>query len=409
MRLSTFIARRYLFSKKRQNVINIISAISVIGVTIGTTALIVVMSVFNGIELLLQESSESFTPDIVITPNSGKFFRMSDSLYTRLKNMPGVVVCYKVIEEKCLAKNGSKMLPVTIKGVSTDYINNTGLSRNIRVGNVLAEDNVIIGSGIAVMMGVYVSQSDSLLCYFPNRESSLVGMSSLRSIVLHPSSIMSVQQDIDSKYILTNVSTAQKLFGLSQEYSKIEIWLYDLSKPLYNRSDTKTIGIIKSKISNLLKKAYTIEDKFEINKVYYSMMRTEKLSVFLILLFILIVASFNIVGSISMLILDKKEDMITFKAMGMTKKQVISIFRQEGTMITILGVILGTSLGILLVFMQQQYGFLTMGNGNYITSSYPVDLVISDVFIIVVSILSIGWFAALLPVKYLIKKFDIFN
>jgi len=409
MRLSTFIARRYLFSKKRQNVINIISAISVIGVTIGTTALIVVMSVFNGIELLLQESSESFTPDIVITPNSGKFFRMSDSLYTSLKNMPGVEVCYKVIEEKCLAKNGSKMLPVTIKGVTTDYINNTGLQRNIKVGSILDENNVIIGSGIAVMMGVYTSESDSLLCYFPNRESSSNSMSSLRSIVLHPSSIMSVQQDIDSKYIMTNVSTAQKLFGLSQEYSKIEIWLYNLSKPVYNKSDTKTIGIIKSKISHLLKKAYTIEDKFEINKVYYSMMRTEKLSVFLILLFILIVASFNIVGSISMLILDKKDDMLTFKAMGMTKKQVISIFRQEGTMITIVGVLLGTFLGILLVFMQQQYGFLTMGNGNYITSSYPVDLVISDVFIIVVSILSIGWFAAFLPVKYLIKKMDIFN
>jgi len=409
MKLSTFIARRYLFSKKRQNVINIISTISVIGVFIGTTALIVIMSVFNGIELLLQESSESFTPDIVITPNSGKFFRMSDSLYTSIKNMPDIVDCYQVIEEKCLAKHGGKMQPVTIKGVSSDYIRNTGLSNNIRGGIIKKEDNVIIGSGVAIMLELYMFETDSLMCYFPNRKSSLSNMSSLRSIKLRPTSIISVQQDIDSEYIITNIPTAQKLFELSREYSKIEIWLYPVSRPLHQKADAQTIQIVKAKISHLLQNSYTIKDKFEINKIYYSMMRTEKLSVFLILLFILIVASFNIVGSISMLILDKKEDMITLKSMGMTKKQIISIFRQEGFMITIIGVLIGTLFGVLLVFLQQEYGFLTMGNGNYITSFYPVDLVLSDVLTIVAAILLIGWFAALLPVRYLIKRIDIFN
>lgn len=397
MKLSFFIARRYLFSKKKQNAINIISAISVAGVAIGTTALIVILSVFNGIDLILQKSTDSMTPDLIISPVKGKFANFDSLAYRILLAHSDIDYFNPVVEENALLKYGDRLKPVVVKGVIPDYGVVTGLQENIIQGEFrLREGDLyasVVGQGVAAELGIGLNYLTPLVFYYPNKEISSLN-AALNTESAFPVGFFSSQQGVDNKYIFTDINFARKLFRLDHQISKIEI-------KLKNPEILKKIKVQLQKISG---ENFKVEDKYEINRSFYAMMKSEKLVVFLILLFILFIASFNIVGSISMLILDKKEDLATYKALGMTSPKIISVFRTEGNLITYVGAFVGLVLGVLICFLQQTFGFIKLGEGNYIIEAYPVKLVFGDIAFILLTVLLIGYIASYFPVKYLIKK-----
>ena len=407
MWLSLFIAKRYLFSKKKQNAINIISTISVVGVTIGTAALIIILSVFNGIDVLLQKSTNSFYPDVVISPTNGKTITYDSLKCAQINNINGVDYFYSVIQEKTIVKHQDSYLPVILKGIDSKYVLNSDFNQYIRGGIPKLKDNdkfcVLIGNTAAIELGIYnISNSSPITFYYPNKNSSNA-LNALTTRTAKLSAVYSVQQEIDAQYIICDIEFAKSLFKLDNKISKIEIKL---------KSD-KYIDSAKEEINRIFNNAptkdksittYKIQDKFEINQAFFAMMRSEKFAVFMILLFILLIASFNIIGSISMLIIDKKEDLVTYKAMGMPKETIASIFTTEGKLITIIGTIIGTVLGVAVCFIQEHYGLLTLGEGGYIVNAYPVKLILSDIMIIVATVLAIGYIASIIPVKYLINK-----
>lgn len=397
MKLSFFIARRYLFSKKKQNAINIISAISVAGVAIGTTALIVILSVFNGIDLILQKSTDSMTPDLIISPVKGKFANFDSLAYRALLAHSDIDYFNPVVEENALLKYGDRLKPVVVKGVIPDYGVVTGLQGNIIQGEFrLREGDLyasVVGQGVAAELGIGLNYLTPLVFYYPNKEASSLN-AALNTESTFPAGFFSSQQGVDNKYILTDINFARKLFRLDHQISKIEIKL----------KNPEILRKVKVQLQKISGENFKVEDKYEINRSFYAMMKSEKLVVFLILLFILFIASFNIVGSISMLILDKKEDLATYKALGMTSPKIISVFRTEGNLITYVGAFVGLVLGVLICFLQQTFGFIKLGEGNYIIEAYPVKLVFGDIAFILLTVLLIGYIASYFPVKYLIKK-----
>ena len=397
MKLSLFIAKRYLFSKKKQNAINIISVISVVGVAIGTSALVIILSVFNGIDLLLQKSADSFTPDLVISPLTGKFSHFDDSLYQALRNNSSVAYYNQIVEEKALVKYDDKLSPVTIKGVADDYARNTHFEDNIIQGTFQLKTGdtykSVVGYGLAAELGIGLNFLTPMVFYYPDKNAG-VSASALNTAYLYPSAFFSSQQEIEGQYVLTDLEFAQRLFGINDQISKIEIKL----------KDSKLIPEVKKELSDFTDTTYRLEDKYELNKAFYAMMKSEKLAVFMILLFILLIASFNIIGSISMLILDKKEDLGTYKALGMTNQRIISVFKTEGNLITMAGAVIGLVFGTLICLLQEKYGLITLGDGSYIITAYPVKIVFEDILLIVLAVLSIGYTASYFPVKYLVNK-----
>lgn len=398
MRLPFFIAQRYLFSKKKQSAINIISIISIIGVTVGTTALIVILSVFNGIDLFLQQTTDSLTPDLVISPTTGKFTTFDSTVYQFIGTHPDIAHYNKVVEEKALVKYGDKLSPVIIKGVTEDFATNTHFENNIVQGDFILEADsnykAIVGYGLAAELGIGLNFLTPMIFYYPNKESSST-MSALNTEYLYPTAFFSSQQDVEAKYVLTDIRFAQQLFRIDNKISKIEI-------KLKNPDHTNQV---KEKLTEITGAGYKTEDKYELNRSYYAMMKSEKLAVFTILLFILLIASFNIIGSISMLILDKKEDLGIYKALGMSQKNIISIFKTEGQLITLLGAVIGLALGVGICVLQEKFGLITLGDGgNYIVNAYPVQLVFSDIMMIMAAVVLIGYAASYFPVRYLVKK-----
>lgn len=397
MRLSFFIAKRYLFSPKKQHAINIISAISVVGVAIGTAALIVILSVFNGIDLLLQESTDSFTPDIVLSPQTGKFACFDTLVYRALEEEPAIAFYSNVVEEKALVKYGERLAPVTVKGVEETYAAHTHIERNIVEGDFILKNKggyqAVVGYGVAATLGIGLNFLTPLVFYFPNRK-AVGNASALNTEYLFPSAFFSSQQEIDGEYVITDIDFARQLFGIRDRISKIEV---KLTSPAY-------LNQVKDRLRQVSGERYKVEDKYELNKAFYAMMKSEKLAVFLILLFILLIASFNIVASIAMLILDKKEDLTIYRSMGMNDKRIISVFKTEGNLITLIGAALGLLAGTALCMLQEKYGFITLGDGSYIVTAYPVKLVWGDIVLIMVTVLAIGYTASYFPVRYLVNK-----
>ena len=397
MKLSVFIARRYLFSKKKQNAINIISAISVAGVAVGTTALIVVLSVFNGIDSLLTEATDSFTADILVTPAEGKFMAADTALLERLAGEEAVASADVAVEEKSLVKFGDNLVPVTVKGVGPDYDAHNHISASIAGGRfALTVDSLpaaVLGYGIAASLKARLGTGSPVTFYYPNRRGG-TSLSSLRSEAIYPIGIFSAQQEIDAKYVFIDIEVARRLFNTPGKISQIEL-------KLKNPDD---IGTFKEKLAEQIGGAYKVADKYDANRSFYAMMRSEKLAVFLILLFILFIASFNIVGSVSMLIIDKKDDIGVYQALGMTREKIISIFRLEGNLITGLGAAAGLLIGTGLCLAQEHFGLLTLGEGSYIVSAYPVKVVAGDVLLSLAAVVLIGSVASYFPVKFLVKK-----
>lgn len=403
MRLSFFIAKRYLISKKSHNLINIISLISVIGLVVGTMALIVVLSVFNGFEDVIQSMYNTFNPDYVITAKKGKTFNLTTFPADKLSNIDGVIGLTEIVEEDALFKYGDKQHIARLKGVSENFTSLVSLDTLMVNGSfVLKEGNsnfAVVGAGVAWYLDIYPQNiSKFLSVYVPKRgnSSSVSFGNAFNNMVVHPSGVFSVQQEFDEKYVLVPIGFVRELMDYSDEVTSVEIRLGE---------DADVTGI-KTEIEDLLGSEYVVLDRAEQNKSLFNLLKSEKLAIFFILVFILILLSFNMIGSLSILILEKSKDVGIMSVMGADRKLVRRIFMNEGLLISFVGSMAGLLLGFVILFLQQQYGLIQLGGGDgaFIISAYPVKLQLVDFVTVFITVMIIGFIATIYPVIYLVNR-----
>ena len=402
MNLPFYIAKRYLVSKKKQNVINIISMISVIGVSLGTMALIIVLSAFNGLNVLIGDLFGSFDPDLKILPAVGKTFNPGSSEFDQIKKMDKVLFYAEALEDNALLKYGNRQRPAIVKGVSEDFALMTGIDTMLSDGKfVLEQENqqyAVLGYNVAGNLGVGLNFIDPIKFYVPRRKAKLGRnpMDAFNVDFLFPKGIFTIQEEFDSQYVLVPMAFARRLFDKKEAVSAIEIKLKNL-----DHSDE-----VQEQIQTLLGENYVVKNRFQQHDVLFKMMETEKTAIFFILAFILVIASFNIIGSLSMLIIDKQGDIETLRSIGANKTLIQRIFLLEGWLISLSGAVIGTVLGILVCVLQIKFGLIKItGADNFIFSNYPVKIVFFDVMVVFVTVVIIGYLASRLPVRYLTRKF----
>lgn len=403
MNLPFFFAWRYLFAKKSHNVINIISAISAVGMAIGTAALIIVLSIYNGFDSLVKSMLNDFDPDILITPAEGKTFVPEGPAYDWIYGQEIVKNMCCVITENVFVNYDGRQGMVTAKGADWVYEEESPLREHIRSGEfALHRGDVplaVVGSGIAYRMGVNPRFLSPLELYFPARDRnfSLTNpMASIETVNVWPSGIFAINSEIDDRYIIVPIEVMKELLGYGDEVSGVELRLRDG----YRQKDAEKL---KAGISERLGPDYKVCDRFEQNKSLYKMMKYEKLSIFTILVFIVIIIASNIFGSLSMLIIEKRQDIGILESMGMKESTVRQVFVLEGWMISLLGLGAGLVTGIGFSLLQQHFGIIKMP-GNFMVQAYPVILSVRDVIITAVSVAVVGWIIARLPVGFMLNR-----
>ena len=403
--VSLFIARRYLFSKKSTNVINVISAISVIGVTVATMAMVVVLSVFNGFSDLVATFFTAFDPQIEIVPTSGKTVAADDPTLMQIRSMEEVEIATECIEDQALAVYGDRQAMVTIKGVEDNFTKLTRIN-DICYGEGTFELEAADlqygtpGIRLAQTLGMPARYDGFLHIYAPRREGQLDMSNPIESFVvdslISPGVVFCVQQGkYDRSHIITSISFARMLFQRDGELSNLEIKL----KP---GSD---ITAVKQKMQDICGSRFRVMDRYEQQADTFNIMKIEKLMAYIFLTFILVVACFNIIGSLSMLIIDKRKDAETLRSLGARDSLIRRIFIFEGWLISIVGAIIGVAIGLLLCWLQQQFGLVTLGqsSGAFVVDAYPVSVHYSDVLIVFITVVAVGFISVLYPVQRLKK------
>lgn len=406
MNFPFFIARRYLFSKKSTHVINVISSISVIGVAVATMALVIVLSVFNGFHDLVASLFTSFDPQLKVVPVEGKTAPADDPILTKIRLLPQVDVATETVEDQALAIYNDHQAMVKIKGVDdnfaelshiTDILYGDG-SFSLHAANL---EYGIVGIRLAQNLGIGAQWDGFLKIYAPKKEGQLdmtnPGDGFVVDSLNSPSVLFAVKQaKYDKNYIITSISFARNLFGQQGMLSDLELRL----KPGSN------LDAVKAEMQQIAGNKYKVLDRFEQQEDTFKIMSIEKMIAYIFLTFILVVACFNIIGSLSMLIIDKKNDVVTLRNLGANDKQITRVFLFEGRMIAVIGAVIGIGLGLLLCFLQQQYGFVRLGDseGSFIVDAYPVSVHYSDVAIIFVTVIAVGWLAVWYPVRALSKR-----
>lgn len=403
MNYELFIARRYLFSKKSTNVINVISGISVVGVTVATMALIVVMSVFNGFHDLVESLFTQFDPQIEVVPAKGKTVAADDPALEKIRKMPEVAVASECVEDQALAIYHGNQSMVHIKGVEDNFVELT------HVGDILYGDGLfelhaadlqygVPGIRLAQTLGLGSRWDGFLPIYAPRRDGQFDMSNPFDALVsdslLSSGVVFCVQQSkYDTDYILTSITFARLLFGCQGEITSLGIRL----KP---GSDLQAV---KERMQEVAGDKLRVLDRYEQQEDTYSIMKIEKFMAYIFLTFILVVACFNIISSLSMLIIDKTKDVETLRALGATDKQIRKIFLLEGRLINLLGAVLGTALGLILCGLQQAFGFVTLGksSGSFIVDAYPVSVHYDDVAMIFITVVLVGYIAVWYPVRML--------
>lgn len=406
MNFPFFIARRYLFSKKSTHVINVISSISVIGVAVATMALVIVLSVFNGFHDLVASLFTSFDPQLKVVPVEGKTAPSDDPILTQIRLLPEVDVATETVEDQALAIYQGKQAMVKIKGVEDNF------SELSHITDILYGDGTyslhaanleygILGIRLAQTMGIGAQWDGYLKIYAPKKEGQLdlsnPGEGFVADSLNSPGVLFSVRQSkYDKNYIVTSIAFARNLFGQQGMLSDLEIRLKE-------GSDLKAV---KAEMQKIAGTKYKVLDRFEQQEDTFKIMSIEKLMAYIFLTFILVVACFNIIGSLSMLIIDKKNDVVTLRNLGANDKQITRVFLFEGRMIAVIGAVIGIGLGLLLCLLQQQYGFVRLGEseGSFIVDAYPVSVHYTDVAIIFVTVIAVGWLAVWYPVRALSKR-----
>ena len=404
MNFPFFIARRYVFSKKSTNAINVISAISVVGVAVGTMALVIVLSVFNGFHDLVASFFTNFDPQIELVPTQGKTAPADDPLLDKIRKMPQVSVHTDVLEDQGLAVYGDRQQMVTVMGVDNNFTQLTNIS-DILYGDgefTLQAANLfyaIPGIRLAQDMGLGARFDGYLKLYAPVRRGQITDLEDpsdgfVVDSLISPGVVFAVNQaKYDRDHIICSIGFARRLFDQDGMLSSLQIRL----KP---GSD---LAAVKKQMREIVGSKYRVLDRFEQQSDTFNIMQIEKVLAYVFLTFILMVACFNIISSLSMLIIDKKADAATLRNLGATDRQIRSIFLFEGRIISAIGAVVGILLGLLLCWLQQEFGLVHMGDsaGSFVVNAYPVSVHYDDVAIVFVTVLLIGWGAAWIPTRNL--------
>lgn len=411
MNLPTFIAQRYLLAKKSHNLINIVTWISIISICVATFAMIFVLSVFNGFNVVISDMIHQFSPDLNISAVKGKTININEFPFEKINDIDGVDFVFPTITEDVLFKNSNKQQIGQVKGVPDDY------NKITRIGGTILNDTTFIvsndnynfgipGAGMAYFLGINVYQPYSTIqVYAPKRgnASTFNLENSFSRGNLLVTKVFSTQQEVDERMVLAPFDWLSDLIEYDDFCTDIEIFVNNQQVTV--NGDLKKI---KKEIRNILGDEYKIQDQYEQQESLYKMMKAEKLAVYLILTFILIMATFNMIGALSMLIIDKRKDISLLKAMGAETDLVKKIFINEGLLISVVGGMLGLVVGIVAVLIQQNFGVIRLGNGDgsYVIDAYPVALEFADILLVFVTITVIGSLASFFTASKSIEKME---
>ena len=402
MKLSLYIAKRYLFAKKSRNAINIISAVSVAGVAVGTMALIIILSVFNGLEMMVTSIFNTFDPDLKVAAAEGKSFIPDPANLNLLLKVDGVS-CYSLtIEENALLKYGDRQFIATIKGVDDNYSKVTDIDSSMWEGEFsLTSENgrswAVPGIGIAQYLGIRINFITPLFIYVPRitAGSTIDPEEAFNRNYIFPSGIFQIEQSYDSKYVYLPIGFTRDLIQNETGASSVEIRFTD-------GADAKNV---QKNVEKIFGKSFIVQNRFEQQEIFYKVMRSERLAIFFILTLIIIIASFNIIGSLTMLIIEKERDIEILKSLGADNNLIRKIFIFEGWLISIIGAIAGLIPGFFICWLQQTYGLVKLNSDSLIMDAYPVLMKLKDFIIVPATVLLIGYWAAWYPVRFLTKKY----
>ena len=406
MNFPLFVARRYLFSKKSTHAINVISMISAIGVAVATMALVIVLSAFNGFHDLVATLFTRFDPQLEITPVMGKTAPADDPLLATVRQMPEVAVVTECVEDNALAVFQDKQAMVTIKGVDDNFKDLANIQSTLYGDGefCLHAANLnygILGIQLAQQLGTGTLWTDPLRVYAPIKEGQIDITDPTQGFVVDsldaPGVVFYVKQTkYDSRYILVPIAWARNLFGEQGMVSSLELRLKEGSD----------IGAVKKKIAATVGDKYRVRDRYEQQDDTFKIMQIEKLFAYVFLTFILVVACVNIVGSLSMLIIDKRDDVVTLRNLGASDRQIVRVFLFEGRMISVAGAVIGILIGLLLCWLQQQYGLVKLGgsDASFIVNAYPISVHYLDVFLVFLTVVAVGWLAVWYPVRYFSRR-----
>ena len=406
MNLPFYIAKRYLFSKKKHNAINIISGISVCGVALATMALVCTLSVFNGFQDMVATLFTAFDPELKITVREGKVFDGRDERILAIRGMAEVDVFTEVLEENAMVQYKERQTMATLKGVEDNFEQLTAIDSILYgAGQFMLADEVVdygvMGVELVSTLGTGLQFVYPLQVYMPKR-SGRVNMSNPAAsfnmdYLYSPGVVFAVnQQKYDSQYIITSIDYVRRLLDYSTEVSAIELKL----QPNVN------INSFKSKLQTLLGDEFVVKNRNEQQADVFRIMEIEKLISYLFLTFILLIACFNVIGSLSMLIIDKKDDVLTLRNLGASDKLISRIFLFEGRMITLSGAVVGIVLGLILCLVQQHFGIITLGGGgnSFIVDAYPVSVHLTDIVLVFATVVVVGFLSVWYPVRYLTRR-----
>ena len=407
LNLPFFIARRYLFSKKSTNAINVISIISMVGVAVATMALVIVLSVFNGFHDLVASFFTNFDPQLEVVPVKGKVAAADDAVFMKIRQLPEVDMVSECVQDQALAFYNGQQAMVNIMGVDDNFARMTRIQKilygdgdfSLQAANL---EYGVPGIRLAQTLGMGARWDGFLKIYAPQREGQLTDMASpadgfVTDSLISPGVVFAVNQaKYDRDYLITSIAFARRLFFRQGMVSKLMVKL----KP-----DTD-LDAAKRNIKNLAEGRFNVLDRFEQHADTFRIMQVEKVLAYLFLSFILVVACFNIIGSLSMLIIEKKKDVQTLRNLGATDRTLTRVFLFEGRMISALGAVVGILLGLLLCWLQQEFGLVPMGDssGTFVVNAYPVSVHYSDVLIVFITVLAVGWAAAWYPVRYMSRR-----
>lgn len=402
MNFPFYIARRYLFSKKSTNAINVISGISVVGVAVATMALVITLSVFNGFSDLVATLFTAFDPQLEVVPTKGKTAPADDPILTEIRSLPQVAVATECVEDMALVTYRGRQAMVTIKGVEDNFDQLTHI-REILYGDGTFELHAadlqygILGIRLAEQLGTGYRFEEPIQVYTPRREGQVDVLDASEGFVqdelYSPGVLFSVMQaKYDKSYVLTSVGFARRIFDQQGMLSSLELRL----KP---GSDFEGV---KQQMKRIAGDRYTVKDRYEQQDDTFRIMEIEKFIAYIFLTFILVVACFNIIGSLSMLMVDKRDDVITLRNLGASDKQITQVFLFEGRMISALGAIIGLLVGLLLCWLQQTFGIIALGSsaGSFIVDAYPVSVHLWDVVLVFITVLVVGLLSVWYPVRY---------
>lgn len=406
MNLPFYIARRYLFSKKKHNAINIISGISVCGVALATLALVCTLSVFNGFQDMVAGFFTAFDPELKITIREGKVFEPQGAAFQEVRSLPEIGVWTETLEENAMVQYKDRQAMAIIKGVEDNFEELTSIDSLLYgAGEFILHDSIVdygvLGVELISELGTGLQFVDPLQVYAPKRNVRVnmanPSASFNRDYLFSPGVVFVVnQQKYDARYILTSLSFARNLFNYDTEVSAVELKL----KP------GTDVTAVQRKIARILGDEFVVLDRYEQQVDVFRIMEIEKFISYLFLTFILAIACFNVIGSLSMLILDKREDVETLRNLGADDRLIARIFLFEGRLISLFGALSGIVLGLLLCYIQQRFGIISLGggNGSFIVDAYPVSVHVTDVVLIFITVITVGFLSVWYPVHYLTRR-----